>query len=49
MSSADEEQAVIGNTGKVSRVFERNNTIYSDNVKVEKIKGDVQQGALFFE
>lgn len=43
------QQAAIGNTGKVSRVFERNNTIYGDNVKVEKIEGDVEQGALFSE
>src|SRR5260370_14647417 len=43
------QQAAIGNTGKVSRVFERNNTIYGDNVKVEKIEGDVEQGALVSE
>ena len=43
------QQTAIGNTGKVARVFERNNTNYSDNVKIEKIKGDVEQGALFPE
>ena len=49
MNGDGKQQAAIGNTGKVSMVFERNNTTYSDNVKGEKIEGDVEQGALFSE
>ena len=48
-NAGGKQQAVIGNTGMVSRVFERNNTLYSDNVGIEKIEGDVEQGALFSE
>ncbi len=46
-NAGGKKQAVIGNTGMPSRVFERNNTPYSDNVKVEKIEGDVEQNSLF--
>ena len=47
--NAGKSQGLIGNTGSIARVFERNNTLYSDTVKVEKIEGDVEQGALFNE
>jgi len=37
------------NTGKIPRIFERNNVVYGGNVEVGKIEGGVEQGVLFIE
>ncbi len=47
--ASSKQQGMVGNTGGISTVFERNDVVYGGDVEVEKIEGDVEQGVLFSE